>query len=47
MHDLEENARPFGRRLYPETPKAFITRLGAYWQVWRETGYSGALTILE
>lgn len=36
MHQLEQNARPLGHRLYVETPKSFITRVGAYWQGVRE-----------
>ena len=41
MHSLEDETRPLGRRLYAEKPKAFVTRIGAYWQVWHETGYNG------
>jgi CHAD domain-containing protein len=41
MHRLEEEARPLGHRLYAEKPKAFVTRIGAYWQVWHDTGYNG------
>lgn len=41
MHSLEAEATPLGRRLYVEKPKAFVKRIGAYWQVWHETGYNG------
>jgi len=32
-------ARPVGQRIYVETPRGFVNRIGTYWQIWRaETG---------
>jgi hypothetical protein len=36
--DLEQRATRLGARLYAEKPKAYAARLGAYWQVWQDTG---------
>jgi CHAD domain-containing protein len=35
--ELEAAARPIAERIYVEKPKAFVDRIGGYWQVWRET----------
>jgi CHAD domain-containing protein len=34
--ELEAAARPIAARIYVEKPKAFVDRIGGYWQVWRE-----------
>lgn len=36
--DLESRGIALARRLYAESPKAFTRRLGAYWDVWAESG---------
>ncbi len=35
---LEARSITLGRRLYAETPRQIVRRLGTYWSVWRELG---------
>ena len=36
--ELRAQARPVGRRLYGEEPRALVRRTRAYWRAWREEG---------
>lgn len=36
-----DKMRPLGRRVYAETPDAFVTRIGVYWEAWRPAGGAG------
>lgn len=33
--EFETLARPLGQRIYAETPKAFVKRMGRYWDAWQ------------
>lgn len=39
--ELQAAARPLGRRLYAEKPKALVRRLRSYWAAWQEEQASG------
>jgi CHAD domain-containing protein len=33
---LQAQARPLGRRLYVEKPRAFVARMEGYWRIWEQ-----------
>lgn len=41
QRELEEEARPYGRRLFSEKPKSFVNHLHTLWIVWQTTGIGG------
>jgi CHAD domain-containing protein len=41
--ELKAAAHPIAARIYVEKPKAFVDRVGGYWQVWRETQQNTSL----